>query len=198
MHRINRWIWILVVVLVVVTAIARDGQASHRSRHRVIRSESGKRHKGERLTARDRRRGGKVAREGRSRGRHGRRAERREAARRHSSRRAERAVASNVPATRTAPAGIPSPRVIEIQTALIKAGYLEGEASGQYDEETQSAMKRFQMDNGVPATGLPSAYSLKKLGVAKGSNDGYEVPVKTVSEHAASRSSRTENEKPRQ
>jgi peptidoglycan hydrolase-like protein with peptidoglycan-binding domain len=78
--------------------------------------------------------------------------------------------------------GIPSDRVIEIQTALIKAGQFEGPATGQYDEATAEAMKRFQVLNGLPATGLPSAHTLKKLGVSKRSNDGYAVPVKRVTE----------------
>ena len=70
----------------------------------------------------------------------------------------------------------------EIQNALIKAGYLDGPASGQYDETTIQAMKQFQADNGLPETGTPSATALKKLGVAKRSNDGYAVPVKSVTE----------------
>jgi peptidoglycan hydrolase-like protein with peptidoglycan-binding domain len=65
---------------------------------------------------------------------------------------------------------------------LIKAGYMEGPASGQYDEATIEAMKQFQADNGLPQTGLPSAALLKKLGVPKRSNDGYAVPVNSVSE----------------
>ena len=71
-------------------------------------------------------------------------------------------------------------RISEIQNALIKLGYLEGEASGQYDEKTIEAMKQFQAENKLPQSGYPSAHALKKLGVAKRSNDGYAVPVGTV------------------
>jgi hypothetical protein len=39
-------------------------------------------------------------------------------------------------------------------------------------------MKRFQGDNRLSATGLPSAHTLKRLGVSKRSNDGYAIPVK--------------------
>ena len=82
----------------------------------------------------------------------------------------------------TAP-GIPSERVIEIQAALRKLGYLEGDQeAGRYDEKTSEAMKNFQKDNKIAATGLPSAHSLKKLGVQKGSNDGYAVSVKAAAE----------------
>ncbi len=83
--------------------------------------------------------------------------------------------------TRPAP-GIPTERVTEIQNALIKAGYLDGPASGQYDDATTEAMKEFQAANGLPQTGLPSAIALKRLGVPKRSNDGYAVPVNSVSE----------------
>jgi peptidoglycan hydrolase-like protein with peptidoglycan-binding domain len=72
--------------------------------------------------------------------------------------------------------------VTEIQNSLIKLGYLEGPASGQYDEMTVQAMKQFQNENKLPDTGLPSAHALKRLGVSKRSNDGYAVPVKNLSE----------------
>ena len=49
---------------------------------------------------------------------------------------------------------------------------------GRLDE----AMKQFQGANRLPTTGLPSAHTLKRLGVAKRSNDGYAVPIKSVSE----------------
>ena len=78
-------------------------------------------------------------------------------------------------------AGIPTERVTEIQGALIKSGYLEGPPTGQYDANTIEAMKEFQAANSLPASGAPSAHALKKLGVSKTSNDGYSVPVKSVS-----------------
>lgn len=78
--------------------------------------------------------------------------------------------------------GISPERATEIQNALIKAGYLDPPASGQYDDATIEAMKQFQAANRLPTTGLPSAPLLKKLGVPKRSNDGYAVPVKSVSE----------------
>jgi hypothetical protein len=86
------------------------------------------------------------------------------------------------PPPRMVASGIPTERVIEIQNALIKSGHFPGPASGQYDESTADAMKRFQTFNKLPATGLPSAHTLKKLGVSKRSNDGYAAPVNSVSE----------------
>ncbi len=73
---------------------------------------------------------------------------------------------------------VPTERVLEIQNALIKAGYISGPPSGEYDGATIEAMKQFQSDNGLEKTGRPSAHSLKKLGVSKRNNDGYVVPVK--------------------
>lgn len=84
--------------------------------------------------------------------------------------------------------GISSERATEIQNALIKAGYLDAPASGQYDDATIDAMKQYQNANRLPATGLPSAAALKKLGVPKRSNDGYAVPVNSVSESEKKRS----------
>jgi hypothetical protein len=59
---------------------------------------------------------------------------------------------------------------------------MDGPASGLYDDATIDAMKEFQARIGLSQTGLPSAMLLRKLGVPKGSNDGYAVPVKKVSE----------------
>ena len=56
-------------------------------------------------------------------------------------------------------------RVQEIQQALIREGYLQGNASGQWDARTHDAMLRYQTDHGFAATGLPEAKSLMKLGL---------------------------------
>jgi peptidoglycan hydrolase-like protein with peptidoglycan-binding domain len=66
---------------------------------------------------------------------------------------------------------------------------MDSPASGLYDDATIDAMKEFQARNGLSQTGLPSARLLKKLGVPKGSNDGYAVPVTSVSETDKKRSS---------
>jgi len=59
---------------------------------------------------------------------------------------------------------------------------MDGPPSGQYDETTIGAMKQYQARSGIRGTGMPSALTLKRLGVAKRSNDGYAVPVTRVSE----------------
>lgn len=88
----------------------------------------------------------------------------------------------SAPQPRIVSSGIQSDRVTEIQNALMKAGVFEGPSTGQYDETTSAAMKKFQVSNGLPATGLPSAHTLKKLGVSKRSNDGYAVQVNSSRE----------------
>jgi hypothetical protein len=76
--------------------------------------------------------------------------------------------------------GIAAERVIEIQNALKKNGYYQGEATGVYDDNTKQAMKQFQTANNLQSSGLPSAHALNKLGVAKRKNDDYAVPVKSA------------------
>jgi hypothetical protein len=76
--------------------------------------------------------------------------------------------------------GIPPERVMEIQNALLKVGYYQGEATGIYDDSTKQAMKQYQQANNLQASGLPSAHALKKLGVSKRKNDDYAVQVKSA------------------
>ncbi len=56
-------------------------------------------------------------------------------------------------------------RIREIQQALIRAGYLEGEPTGRWDAKTRAAMRRLQEENGFPVTGKLDARSLVKLGL---------------------------------
>lgn|SRR5271157_74589 len=56
-------------------------------------------------------------------------------------------------------------RVTTIQQKLAEVGYLKEEPNGQWDDRTREAMRHYQEDNGFPATGLPEAKSLMKLGL---------------------------------
>ena len=56
-------------------------------------------------------------------------------------------------------------RVQAIQQALIRDGYLQGDATGEWDLRTRGAMLRYQTMHGFPPTGLPEAKSLMKLGL---------------------------------
>ena len=65
--------------------------------------------------------------------------------------------------------GISPERATEIQTALVKAGYLK-ETSGTWDAETQAAMEKLQADNGWQVKLVPDSRALIKLGLGPGSD----------------------------
>jgi len=60
---------------------------------------------------------------------------------------------------------IESARTREIQEALIRARYLDGEPSGSFDERTKSALRRLQGDNGWQTKVVPDSRALIKLGL---------------------------------
>ncbi len=61
----------------------------------------------------------------------------------------------------------PTPeRYKEFQQALIAKGYLHGEATGQWDETSADAMRRFQKDQNLTPTGKPNeSLSIIALGL---------------------------------
>jgi peptidoglycan hydrolase-like protein with peptidoglycan-binding domain len=66
------------------------------------------------------------------------------------------------------PAGqrsIDDTRATQIQTSLIKSGYLTGEASGHWDTQTATAMQKFQGDNGWQTKLIPDSRAIIKLGL---------------------------------
>ena len=85
----------------------------------------------------------------------------------HSSKRHVSSKAAQIAAAKRRRAQLrPEPeRIEEIQQALVKAGYLNGQPNGHWDDETRAAMRRYQVDHGFPVTGLPEAKSLMKLGL---------------------------------
>lgn len=64
-----------------------------------------------------------------------------------------------------APAEMPTERATQIQTALIKRGYLNGEPTGRWDEQTIAAMQKLQGDNGWQTKITPDSRALIKLGL---------------------------------
>jgi len=60
---------------------------------------------------------------------------------------------------------IDSNRMREIQMALIREKYLQGEPTGAWDQRTKDAMRRYQSDNGWQTRSLPDARALIKLGL---------------------------------
>jgi len=60
---------------------------------------------------------------------------------------------------------IDSGRARQIQTALIREHYMQGEPSGSWDNATQAAMKRYQADQGWQSKQIPDSRALIKLGL---------------------------------
>jgi Putative peptidoglycan binding domain len=56
-------------------------------------------------------------------------------------------------------------RALQIQQALKQRGYYNGELTGVYDTDTIEAMRRFQINQKINATGYPTAHALKRLGL---------------------------------
>lgn len=57
-------------------------------------------------------------------------------------------------------------RATQIQTALVKSGYLaNAQASGHWDATTQTAMQKFQADNGWQTKLVPDSRAIIKLGL---------------------------------
>ena len=65
----------------------------------------------------------------------------------------------------TAAVAMPTERATEIQTALIKQGYLTGEPTGTWDAQTVAAMQKLQGDNGWQTKITPDSRALIKLGL---------------------------------
>jgi peptidoglycan hydrolase-like protein with peptidoglycan-binding domain len=60
----------------------------------------------------------------------------------------------------------PTPdRITEIQSALARGGYYQGDPTGKWDANTVAAMQKFQSVSGLDATGKLDALTLQKLGL---------------------------------
>ena len=64
-----------------------------------------------------------------------------------------------------APMEMPAERATQIQTALIKQGYLTGEPTGRWDDQSVAAMQKMQGDNGWQTKITPDSRALIKLGL---------------------------------
>jgi hypothetical protein len=63
------------------------------------------------------------------------------------------------------PVAMDTERATQIQTALIKSGYLSGEATGSWDAQSIAAMQKLQSDNGWQTKIVPDSRALIKLGL---------------------------------
>ena len=66
---------------------------------------------------------------------------------------------------------ISSDRVREIQTALIREHYLNGQPTGVFDQHTKNALVKLQADQGWQSKVVPDSRALIKLGLGP-SHDG--------------------------
>jgi hypothetical protein len=64
------------------------------------------------------------------------------------------------------PAGMSPDRAAQIQSALIKQGYMTGEPTGAWDANSVAAMQKLQSDNGWQTKFTPDSRALIKLGLA--------------------------------
>lgn len=60
---------------------------------------------------------------------------------------------------------IDAARATQIQQALIREKYLEGQPNGVWDARTEAAMQRYQSDNGWQSKVTPDSRALIKLGL---------------------------------
>lgn len=75
---------------------------------------------------------------------------------------------------------IDSSRAAEIQNALIKQKYLNGEATGQWDASTQNAMRQYQADHGWQTKLTPDSRALISLGLGPAHTDAPTVAHATT------------------
>ena len=71
----------------------------------------------------------------------------------------------------------PTPqRISEIQSALAREGYYQGDPNGKWDGNTVAALQKFQSANNLDASGKLDAPSLQKLGLGS-STAGLNPPT---------------------
>ncbi|MGA7109938.1 MAG: peptidoglycan-binding domain-containing protein [Terracidiphilus sp.] len=73
-------------------------------------------------------------------------------------------------------------RVTEIQQALIREHYFNGEANGQWDASTQAAMQKYQSDQGWQTKLMPDSRALKKLGLGADYSTAINAKTATFAE----------------
>jgi hypothetical protein len=78
-------------------------------------------------------------------------------------------------------------RATQIQSALVKSGYLSGDAaSGHWDSQTEAAMQKMQADNGWQTKLIPDSRAIIKLGLGPAHDNGFSsASASTPSQQAA-------------
>ncbi len=81
--------------------------------------------------------------------------------------------------------GIDPERATQIQTALVKSGYLTGTPSGVWDQPTEAAMEKLQADNGWQTKLVPDSRAIIKLGLGPNNSATSAVAASESSETLA-------------
>jgi len=79
------------------------------------------------------------------------------------------------------PRAIDDARATQIQSALIKAGYMSGEPTGHWDSASESAMQKLQSDNGWQTKLIPDSRALIKLGLGPQTQQTASAAASSVS-----------------
>ena len=88
----------------------------------------------------------------------------------------------------------------EIQEALIREHYMQGNASGIWDQTSQKAMVRYQAENGWQTKTVPDARALIKLGLGPDHEHllNPESAMTTTPQHSISAGTHAESKDPNQ
>ncbi len=91
-------------------------------------------------------------------------------------------------------------RAREIQEALIREHYMQGNASGIWDQTSQKAMVRYQAENGWQTKTVPDARALIKLGLGPDHEHllNPESAMTTTPQHSISAGPHAESKDPNQ
>ena len=84
----------------------------------------------------------------------------------------------------------------EIQTALIREHYLQGEPSGTWDAASQAAMQRYQADHGWQSKTTPDSRALIQLGL--GPKPGHLLNPESAASSAPAGSKTASSQAPQQ
>jgi peptidoglycan hydrolase-like protein with peptidoglycan-binding domain len=79
--------------------------------------------------------------------------------------------------------GIDQERTRQIQEALIREHYLQGEPTGKWDESTKDALAKFQEANGWQTKSVPDSRALIKLGLGPDKKGLLNPDTAAVSPH---------------
>jgi hypothetical protein len=86
---------------------------------------------------------------------------------------------------------IDASRAAEIQQALIREKYLDGQPSGTWDNRTEAAMARYQADNGWQSKVTPDSRALIKLGLGPKHESDLNLDAKPGADALASSGANT-------